>query len=495
MRGVTKTFPGVRALDGVDFTVRAGEIHALMGGNGAGKTTLLKVLTGAHRPDAGDVRIDGQAIAPRSPAEAMRLGISAVHQEINLVPDLSIAENLFLGRQPGAATWIRWRELRQRAETALARLGVRVDVTRPLGACPIALQQMVAIARGVDVDARILVLDEPTSSLDEREATRLFEVMRRLRDAGLAVIFVTHFIDQAYSVSDRITVLRNGQLVGASETRELPRLALIEKMLGRPIGTPEDAGGSAEAAAPAAAAFVEAEGLGRRRSVAPLDLTIRRGEVVGLTGLLGSGRTELARLLFGLDRADSGTVRVDGRPARLTSPRRAIRLGFGMLPEDRQAQGVIAGLSVRGNVVLALQAKRGWIRALSRRRQREIAEHFIAALGVDTPDADRPVRLLSGGNQQKTMLARWLATEPALLILDEPTRGIDVGAKAEIEKLVASLRQDGMAILFISAELEETTRACGRAVVLRDRRKVTELSGDALTAENVMRAIAGGDGP
>jgi monosaccharide-transporting ATPase len=493
MRGVTKAFPGVRALDGVDFTLRAGEIHALMGGNGAGKTTLLKVLTGAHRPDAGRILIDGQVIDPRSPAEALRHGISAVHQEIDLVPDLSIAENLFLGRQPGPAAWISWRRMRRRAGAALSRLGLDVDVARRLGGCPLALQQMVAIARAVSVDARILVLDEPTSSLDEREAQRLFAVMRRLRDDGLGVIFVTHFIDQAYDVADRITVLRNGRLVGAAATTALPRLALIEKMLGRTVEGPGAAREPPGAAAPAEASLVRAEGLGRRRAVAPLDLEIHRGEVVGLAGLLGSGRTEVARLLFGLDRADSGHVQVNGRPARLTSPRRAIRLGFGLLPEDRQAQGVIAGLSVRGNIILALQAKRGWIRTIPRRRRAEIADRFIAALGIDTPDAERPVRQLSGGNQQKVMLARWLATEPDLLILDEPTRGIDVGAKAEIEKLVADLRRRGMAILFISVELDEIARTCRRAVVLRDRRKIAELGGDGLTAENVMRAIAGGD--
>ncbi|MHC4081321.1 MAG: sugar ABC transporter ATP-binding protein [Planctomycetota bacterium] len=493
MRGVTKAFPGVRALDDVDFALRAGEIHALMGGNGAGKTTLLKVLTGVHRADAGRILIDGRPVAPRSPAEALRLGVSTVYQEINLIPDLPIAENLFLGRQPARLGRIKWREIKRRAVTAVSRLGLSIDVARPLGSCSIALQQMVAIARAVDVAARILVLDEPTSSLDEREARQLFGVMRRLRGEGLGIIFVTHFIDQAYEVSDRITVLRNGRLVGSYDTPELPRLALIEKMIGRPLeeaaaATTEDQRAEVSSVE---TAFVAARGLGRKRAIAPLDLEIHRGEVVGLAGLLGSGRTETARLLFGLDRADSGEIRVHGTPTRLSSPRRAIARGFGYLPEDRQGQGLVADLSLRENIILALQAKRGWARTLTRRAQTEIADRYIRALGIDTPDAERPIRLLSGGNQQKAILARWLATEPALLILDEPTRGIDVGTKAELEKLIASLRQRGMAILFISSELEEVIRDSQRVIVLRDRRMVTELSGTDVTAGNVMRAIAG----
>ncbi|MHC4991140.1 MAG: sugar ABC transporter ATP-binding protein [Planctomycetota bacterium] len=493
MRGVTKTFPGVRALDDVDFTLRPGEIHALMGGNGAGKTTLLKVLTGVHRADTGRILIDGRAAAPRSPADALRLGISTVYQEINLIPDLSIAENLFLGRQATRLGWIRWREIKRRAATAVSRLGLAIDVTRPLGSCSIALQQLVAIARAVDVAARILVLDEPTSSLDRREAQRLFDVMRRLRGEGLGIIFVTHFIDQVYEVADGITVLRNGRLVGSYDSQQLPRMALVEKMIGRPLEAMEAATEAGERAVDVSAEtpFVTARGLGRRHAIAPLDLEIRRGEVAGLAGLLGSGRTETARLLFGLDRADSGEIRVHGAATRLTSPRRAIARGFGMLPEDRQGQGLVADLSLRANIILALQARLGWVRTLTRRRRAEIAEHFIRTLGIDTPDSEQPIRLLSGGNQQKAILARWLATEPQLLILDEPTRGIDVGTKAELEKLIASLRQDGMAILFISSELEEVVRDSQRVIVLRDRRKVIELSGNAVTAGTVMRAIAG----
>jgi simple sugar transport system ATP-binding protein len=497
MRGVTKAFPGVRALDDVDFALGPGEIHALMGGNGAGKTTLLKVVNGVHRADAGRILIDGRTVAPRSPAEALRLGISTVHQEINLIPNLSVAENLYLGRQTARLGPIRWREIRRRAVTAVARLGLSIDVTRPLGSCSIALQQMVAIARAVDVAARILVLDEPTSSLDEREARQLFGVMRRLRGKGLGIIFVTHFIDQALEVSDRITVLRNGRLVGSYDTPELSRMALIDKMIGRPLETAAAEASRDEHAEDSSVdtAFVAARGLGRKRAIAPFDLEIRRGEVVGLAGLLGSGRTETARLLFGLDRADTGEIRVRGARARLTSPRRAIARGFGYLPEDRQGQGLVADLSLRENIVLALQAKRGWVRTLKRRAQSEIAERFIKTLGIDTPDAEKPIRLLSGGNQQKAILARWLATEPALLILDEPTRGIDVGTKAELEKLIASLRQRGMAILFISSELEEVMRDSQRVIVLRDRRVVTELSGEDVTVDNVMRAIAGDQGP
>jgi len=492
-RAVTKNFPGVRALDSVDFTLCRGEIHALLGENGAGKSTLIKVLTGVYRRDGGEITFDGRPIDPRSPTEAQQRGISTVYQEVNLIPFLSVAENIFLGRQPMKWSRIDWKQINRRAAEALKRLDLEVAVSRPLNSCSIAIQQMAAIARALDIDARVLVLDEPTSSLDANEVEHLFAVLRKLKAYGLGIIFVSHFLDQVYAISDRFTVLRNGKLVGEYETAKLPRLELIGKMIGKdPEAVAEM---SARHGAPPVAAkqetFVQAKGLGRRGSVAPFDLTIRTGEVVGLAGLLGSGRTEMARLLFGLDRADAGQIEVDGRTAALNSPRAAIAHRFGFCPEDRKAQAIIPDLSVRENIVLALQASRGWIRKIPAPQQQQLAGNYIKSLGIATSDAEKPIKLLSGGNQQKAVLARWLASQPRLLILDEPTRGIDVGAKAEIERLIARLCGDGMAIVFISSELEEVVRDSHRVVVLRDRRKVCELTGGEIELAAIMKAIAG----
>ena len=490
LRGIRKEFPGVKALDGVDLTIRAGEVHALMGGNGAGKSTLIKVLTGVYRRDAGEITIDGAPIAPGSPLEAQALGISTVFQEVNLVPALSVAENLFIGREPRRWGLIDWPRIRREAERALARLELDLDVRRPLGDHSIAIQQMVAIARALDLDARVLILDEPTSSLDADEVAQLFAALRRLRAQGLGLVFVSHFLDQVYALSDRITVLRNGRSVGEGLVGDLPRREMVALMLGRDLAERGGARPRPLAAATSAAPLLAATGLGRRGSLAPTDLEVRAGEVVGLGGLLGSGRSELARLLFGIDRADSGALAVDGARVRLGGPRAAIALGLGFCPEDRKVEAIIPDLSVRENIVLALQARRGWLRRIGAAEQRALAERYIALLGIRTPDAEKAIRLLSGGNQQKAILARWLAAQPRLLILDEPTRGIDVGAKAEIEKVVGELCGKGMAILFISSELEEVARTSHRVVVLRDRQRVGELAGDAVTVDAILELIA-----
>ena len=493
MRGVTKRFPGVLALDGVDFTLRRGEVHTLMGENGAGKSTLVKVLTGVHTPDAGEFLLDGRPIVARSPVEAARLGISTVYQEVNLVPHLSVAENIFLARQPKRWGRIDWRQIHARAGQALARLDLHIDVTRSLNSYSIAVQQMVAIARALDVDAKILILDEPTSSLDANEVEQLFKVMRRLRGDGMGIVFISHFLDQVYAISDRLTVLRNGKFVGEYVAATLPRLELIGKMIGRDLAAVQQMTsrhGAGERPASAGVPLIETKQLERRGAVERCDLTIDRGEVVGLAGLLGSGRTEIARLLFGIDQPDGGAIRVEGKPERLRSPRDAIRLGFGFVPEDRKTQSIIPTLSIRENIVLALQGRRGWWRPISKRKQREIAERFIKALNIATPDAEKPINQLSGGNQQKAILARWLALEPRLLLLDEPTRGIDVGAKAEIEALIGRLRKGGMAILFISSELEEVVQVSHRVAVLRDHAKIGELTGEHIDVPHIMRAIA-----
>jgi simple sugar transport system ATP-binding protein len=492
MRGITKTFPGVRALSEVDFTVRPGEVHALMGENGAGKSTLIKVLTGVYPRDSGAIEFCGKNIAPVAPIEAEALGISTVYQEVNLIPHLSVAENITLGRQPKRFGFLNWRSIRRQAETALERVGLRMDVNQELASCSVAIQQMVAIARALDVHARLLILDEPTSSLDEQEVDELFQVMRRLRGEGLGIIFITHFLDQVYEIADRITVLRNGELVGEYESASLPRLTLIGKMLGK---EPEEvAAMEAGIAAPMSGVerkvLLEARGLARQGAIAPFDMQIEEGEVLGLAGLLGSGRTEIARLLFGIDRADRGRTVIDGKPVALTSSRKAIARGIGFCSEDRKTEGIIPHLSVRENIILTIQASRGPLRQLSRQDQLRIVDHYIQALNIKTPTPETPIQSLSGGNQQKVLLARWLAMQPRMIILDEPTRGIDVGAKAEIEKLVASMRERGMSVLFISSELEEVVRNCRRVLVLRDRKKIGELAGADMDEQRIMSMIA-----
>jgi simple sugar transport system ATP-binding protein len=495
MKGISRSFPGVKALSSIDFRLFPGEVHALMGQNGAGKSTLIKVLTGVFPPEQGRIELAGKTILPASPLDAQRLGISTVYQEVNLCPNLTVAENIYIGRQPMRFGRIDWRALNERAQSALAKLHIHIDVTQPLSVYSVAIQQMVAIARALDVSSKILILDEPTSSLDEHEVDLLFQVIRRLRDEGLAILFVTHFLDQTYQLADRITVLRNGELVGESRAIDLPRLKLIEQMIGREVTqegstlVPNPQGSDSGHEEPA---FVEVEGFGRKGAMAPFDLKVRKGEILGLAGLLGSGRTETARLLFGADRADRGNLRVGGETLILSSPRNAIRRGIGFCPEDRKTDGIIAELSVRENIILALQAKRGVFRYLSRRRQEETADTYIKMLGIKTSGSEQAGGKLSGGNQQKVILARWLATDPMFLILDEPTRGIDVGAKAEIMELVMDLCRKGMAILFISSELEEVVRCCNRVAVLRDRVKIAELSGAEIGEQAILHAIAKG---
>lgn len=489
-RGLTKHFPGVVALDGVDFCARGGEVHALMGENGAGKSTLIKALTGVHPRDAGEAAVDGRPVHPRSPREAEAAGISTVYQEVNLIPDLSVAENICLGRQRTRLGFIRWGEARTRARTALARLGLELDVDRTLSECSIAVQQLVAIARATDIDARVLILDEPTSSLDAGEVAQLFTVVRRLRDQGLAIVFVSHFLDQVYALADRITVLRNGRLVGEFPVAELPRLQLVAHMMGRSVDEVEALRHRERPAAAPGEPLLSTHGLARRHAVLPLDLELRRGEVLGLGGLLGSGRTEVARLLFGLDRADAGETRLEGRPVLFHSPAAAMRAGLGLTPEDRKTQAILPNLTVRENLIVALQARRGLWKQIPRAEQDRLVADFTRVLGIKTSGPEQLIRNLSGGNQQKVILARWLATEPRLLILDEPTRGIDVGAQADIERLLAKLRDQGLAIVFICADTAELSRNSQRIAVLRDHAKVAELTGAEVNEQAVMRAIA-----
>ncbi|WP_167568568.1 sugar ABC transporter ATP-binding protein [Brevibacillus migulae] len=492
MRRIHKHFPGVKALSGVDFRLFPGEVHALMGENGAGKSTLIKVLTGVYSIDEGHVELEGQELIVRSPLEAQAAGISTVYQEVNLCPNLSVAENIFIGREPRRLGRILWKEMNQKAADLLQeRLQLHIDVTQPLDTYSVAVQQLVAIARALNISAKVLILDEPTSSLDRNEVEQLFRIMNNLKKEGLSILFVTHFLDQVYEISDRITILRNGEFVGEYMAQELPRIELVAKMIGKDLRLLEELPTLAEGEGSAAKeVMLEASGLGKKGAIEPFDLSIHRGEVVGLAGLLGSGRTEIARLLFAADRPDQGTLLAEGEG--VATPRQAITQGIAFCSENRKTEGIIGDLSVRENIILALQATRGWYQTISRKRQEEIADEYIRMLNIHPNDPEQLIKNLSGGNQQKVLLARWLLTEPKLLILDEPTRGIDIGAKAEIQKLVLTLSQKGMSVLFISSELEEVLRVSNRVAVLRDRRKVTEIADKELNQQNVMQAIAGG---
>ena len=452
-QGVLKTFPGSVALDRVDFSLRRGEVHALLGENGAGKSTLIKCLTGAYRRDDGALVLDGRPIDPRDPLEAQKLGIGTVYQEVNLLGNLTVAENLFLGRQPGRLGFVRTAEMNRRARALLAEYGLDINVGANLETYSVAVQQVVAIARAVDVSGKVLILDEPTASLDAREVEMLFGIVRKLKARGLGIIFITHFLEQVYQLADRITVLRNGRLIATRDTATLPRKELVTLMLGHELQEAERAAHREQPEEiPERYRF---EGFGRKGRIEPFDLGIRPGEVVGVAGLLGSGRTETAELLFGVHTADSGRASIDGRPVALSSPRAAIAQRFGFCPEDRKVDGIIGDLSIRENIALALQARRGWARPLARAEQNALADKYVKALDIRTTDREKPIRLLSGGNQQKVILARWLATNPEFLILDEPTRGIDVGAHAEIIRLIEQLCADGLSLLVISSELDE----------------------------------------
>ena len=492
MRGICKVFPGTKALDHVDFTLRKGEIHALMGENGAGKSTLIKVLTGVYPKDAGSIwveGIEGEAHI-HSPQDAQDIGISTVYQEITLCPNLTVAENMFIGRAKGS--FINWQERNKRTTEILDNLNIPARAKQELSQCSLAVQQMVAIARAVDMNCKVLILDEPTSSLDEKEVEMLFSLMRDLRNRGVGIIFVTHFLEQVYEVSDRITVLRNGELVGEYAIEDLPQVELVAKMMGRDLDNVMDLEAIGEKSTGSEEVIYEATGLSSTESK-PFDFRIREGEVNGFTGLLGSGRSESVRAIFGADRVTGGSVKVKGKIVEINNPYKAMKQGIGYLAEDRKRDGIIADLSVRENIILALQVMKGFFHPMSRAQMEAFADEYISALSIKTASQDTPIGSLSGGNQQKVILARWLLTHPDYLILDEPTRGIDVGTKLEIQRLVLKLAEEGMSITFISSEIEEMLRTCSRLIVMRDRNIVGELTGDQLNQAQIMKTIAGGE--
>ncbi len=496
MDGISKDFLGVQALENVSLTLKRGEILCLVGENGAGKSTLMKILTGVERPDSGRIILDGKEIQPKSTQQAQSLGISTVYQEVNLCTNLSVAENILLGREPYKAGRIDWAKMNSLANSALHELlGVNIDVTKQLDSYTVAIQQMVAITRALYIEsAKILILDEPTSSLDVNETEQLFKVMRKLKNQGVGIIFITHFIGQVYEISERITVLRNGRLVGTYETGAISRVGLISKMIGRSLAEFDELSKTKLESSKHIhkEALLQARQLGLTGTMQPFDLDLHAGEVVGLAGLLGSGRTETATILFGSEKADTGSISMNGNLVLDYSPLGSIKRGVALCPEDRKAWGIVDDLTVRENIILAIQASKGWFKYLSLQEQYELADKYIKLLNIATPSADQAVKNLSGGNQQKVILARWLAINPQILILDEPTRGIDVGTKAEIQKLVLVLAEEGKACVFISSELEEVLRTSHRIVVLREREKVAEFAGE-VDENTIIRAFAGSE--
>ena len=493
MRGISKFFPGVKALQNVDFTLRKGEIHALMGENGAGKSTLIKVLTGVYQKDAGEVRIEDKPVIIRSPQDAQNAGISTVYQEITLCNNLTVAENIYIGRTKSAFT--NWKKMNEDAGKILEDLQIPCKPDQQLSSCSIAVQQMVAIARAVDMECKILILDEPTSSLDEQEVSKLFKLMLNLKSKGVGIIFVTHFLEQVYEVCDRITVLRDGQLVDEYLIADCPKVVLVSKMLGKELDglskvkKPEGVIEHSDCEVP----VYEAEGLSAVSRIKPFNIKIFKGEVNGFTGLLGSGRSECVRAIFGADKVTSGKVRINGKDVKINKPIDAMKNGISYLAEDRKRDGIIGDLSVRENLILALQVLKGMGRPISKAQAKKFTEEYIKLLEIKTASTETPIKSLSGGNQQKVILARWLLANPQYLILDEPTRGIDIGTKLEIQDLVLKLAKEGKSVTFISSEIDEMLRTCSRLTVMRDLKVVGELKGEDLTQTKIMETIAGGN--
>ncbi|MSU91563.1 ATP-binding cassette domain-containing protein [Rhodobacteraceae bacterium 2CG4] len=493
MTGVEKAFNGATALAGASLEILPGEVHALIGQNGAGKSTLIKILTGVYRRDAGQVLFRGAPARIAGPREAQEAGIATIYQELNLVPLRSVTENMIMGYEPKRlGVFIDWREAHRRAREILMRFGIDIDVRAPLGSYSTAIQQLVAIARAVSLDARLVIMDEPTSSLDASEIEVLFGVVRGLRAAGVSVLYVSHFLDELFAICDRVTTMRDGRTVDCRPIAGATKLDLIGAMLGRDTaeiaadGMTEFGGGAARQGE----ILLRAEGVATGPRLSRLDLTLHRGEIVGLGGLLGSGRTEAARALFGEDPVTAGAIRLKDAPSAPATPAQAIARGIGFLSEDRKAEGIVPGMSVRENLTLALLPRLARNGQVDRARERALVQRFIDALGIKTADMEQPIRELSGGNQQKVLLARWLAIEPEVLILDEPTRGVDVGAKREIQAIIRDFVGQGHGVVLISSEFEELVEGADRIVVLNEGRTVTELANPGITEDRLVRALA-----
>lgn len=485
---VTKHFPGVTALSGVNFRLFPGEVHALLGENGAGKSSLIKILTGVYKPDSGNLKFQGRDLVLGTPQDAVNQGISTVYQEVNLLPNLSIAENIVLGRESRSVFGIRWKDLYERAENALTRVGLKLDVRKPLYTQSIANQQLIAIARSLDVSAKVLILDEPTSSLDENEVETLFNVMRGLREQGLAIVFVTHFLDQVFAVSDRITVLRNGKFVAETPIAVMTREELIHQMVGREVSSLSERDQGSLSGKP----LLTFKNVSTSSGLKDVSLEVTEGGTIGIAGLLGSGRTECLNAMFGVDKVTSGTLSFEGTPVGKHSVRAAIKKGIAFCTEDRKATGIFPDLSIRENIAIVAQNKRGIFKPFVKAQAKKMADEMIAKLRIATPDAEKPIKELSGGNQQKVLLARWLVTNPKVILLDEPTRGIDIGAKEEIMRFISELRASGSGVVFVSSELPEVVRVCNPVTVLHEKRQVATLSNEQITEDEVKHQMSRG---
>lgn len=488
MKNITKSFIGVKALKGINFSLKSGEVCALMGENGAGKSTLIKVLTGVHRLDNGEIYLDNKRVYPSSTLDAQRLGISSVYQEVNLCENLTVAENIMIGREPKKFGFIDKKKLIDNAFEAIDKLSLDIDVRKPLSYYSLGIQQMIAIIRSLQLNSKILILDEPTSSLEENEVNQLFDIIKKLKNKGIGIIFVTHFIEQVYRISDSITILRNGSLVGSYKTSELDKLDLIKLMLGKEykdIRNTEN-----KKLFESEEEFIKVDGIGKKAYMHPVSFNIHKGEIVGFSGLLGSGRSQTAKLIFGAVKKDFGNIFIKNSKKEFICPIDAINNKIGFCSEDRKLEGIISDLSIRENIILTLQAKIGMMKYINRKKQELIANKYIKALNIVTVDSNKPIKFLSGGNQQKVLLARWLCTNPELLILDEPTRGIDIGSKSEIQKMMLDLSKEGMAFIFISSEMEEVIRISDKVVIFKDNRKVKELVGEDINEKNILNSIA-----
>ncbi|MCS6849421.1 MAG: sugar ABC transporter ATP-binding protein [Anaerolineae bacterium] len=490
LREISKQFPGVRALDRVSFAVREGEVHALLGENGAGKSTLIKILTGAYQPDSGEILLRGRPIRIPDTRHGLALGIAAIYQELSLYPDLTVAENIFMGHQPGARWRVDWRRMEEQARAILQELDAGdLDVTQPVRGLSVGNQQRIEIAKALSQNARILIMDEPTAALTKHDVDRLFEIVRRLRERGVAIIYISHRLEEVFLLADRVTVLRDGQVVGETmEVSKTNQAELIRMMVGRTLDTlypKEDV--------QAGDVVLDVRNLCYGRTTRNVSFTLRRGEIVGLAGLVGAGRSELAQVLFGITPAESGEIRIEGRAVRINNPRDAMALGIAYVPEDRKNQGLLVQMNVRENATLAV------LRQLLRRgfvdydAERRLTQEYVDLLRIRTPSLSQRVGNLSGGNQQKVVVAKWLASKPRVLILDEPTRGIDVGAKAEIHRLMSALAQQGLGILMISSELPEILGMSDRVLVMRQGEIVAELDRAHATQEAVIAAAMGAD--
>lgn len=491
INNLEKTFPGVRALKGVKLTVNKGEVHALMGENGAGKSTLIKVLTGIYQKDGGTILFDGEEINARTPIEANEKGISTIYQELNLVLFQTVYENLFLGREPRTKFGnIDRKKMIAEADRILGDLGIHIDVEKPLKAYSTAIQQMVAIARAISTNTKLVIMDEPTSSLDANEVQILFRIIRKLKNQGISVIFISHKLDEIFEICERLTVFKDGEYVGNYDVKELDQLKLISLMVGRDAVKLERKKEGYNFSK--AEELMGAKGVKQGMRLNGIDIDIKQGEVVGLAGLLGSGRTELAQVIFGANTMDEGEIFWHGNSVKVNSPADAISKGMGYCTEDRKVEGIIPHLSVKENLTIALLPKISKFGFVNKKEQDRIVKQYIERLKIKTPTPEQAICNLSGGNQQKVLLARWMCMSPKLIIMDEPTRGIDVGAKAEIEQLIQELSDNGISVLMISSEIAELERNCDRIVVMREGKKIGELVGDSISYEKVMETIAKG---